>query len=131
MQIHHTVMWTCSSLHFPTYQADPCGSQGPRHTQQNSALQFWLRTDYVITTAILLNCDMAFGTFLWRETIKLVSMLHWGEASSRFGLFFKLILWFIVIDTCKALRTVSNTSVLLKMSYYYGFLRCMTILHLF
>ena len=27
----------------PTYQADPCGSQGPRHTQQNSALQFWLR----------------------------------------------------------------------------------------
>lgn len=26
-----------------THQADPWGSQGPRHTQQNSALQFWFR----------------------------------------------------------------------------------------
>jgi hypothetical protein len=24
-----------------TYQDEPCGSQGPRHTQQNSALQLW------------------------------------------------------------------------------------------
>ncbi|KAL0601411.1 hypothetical protein AAY473_027605 [Plecturocebus cupreus] len=31
----------------PTYQADPCGSQEPRHTQQNSALQFWLRQTMV------------------------------------------------------------------------------------
>ncbi len=26
-----------------TYQAEPCGSQGPKQTQQNSALQFWFR----------------------------------------------------------------------------------------
>lgn len=46
-------------------------------------------TDHVITTAILLNCDMAFGTFLWKKTIELVSMLyHWGQ---------KLVLDFIYL----------------------------------
>lgn len=74
--IYHILMWTYPSLHFPNLPGRSMWFPRAKTHPAKLCFTVLVTTDHVITTAILLNCDMAFGTFLWRETIKLVSMLH-------------------------------------------------------
>lgn len=55
-----------SSYRLQLYHDEPCGSQEPKHTQQNSCLQFWfLHTcEFEKTTTIKTAYQMKRSTFL-------------------------------------------------------------------
>lgn len=75
-------------------------------------------TDHVITTTILLNCDMAFGTFLWKKNYRVGvnAISHWGQT---------LVIDFIYLRSYTYVTLKSSKHLIkiikCKVYYYYWF----------